>query len=312
MKKTILLIAMVLGSGLAACDRPELIPEETLQAIIRDELISQAVALHLNDPSLRPLDSLDLHSDVLARHGYQMKDFQHTLRVLSLRKSNPMSAILAGVAEDIKVESKAAQARYRTKLHVDTVAVDYTADTVWQKDTVIRGKWEGYTFSYSERGMFYDSVVPEGTYRLVMHYSTGGHAAPYTKSLRYRKVLNSKRLNTSEGSLWVVPAQDTVRYQSDIPVTENVKFLELSFRDTWNPRMRGMNSQPDTCYIANLRLVRILPTDQARLQYYYRTTGLRPLEDIYYEQYIDSMLRRYEKEAGGPLFTRPAGDTTAQ
>lgn len=292
---------------LTACNRPKMIPDDVMREIIREELVIQSIAVNHNDQSLRPSDSLDLHTEALKKHGYTLADFQHTIREMSLRKSNPLGAILNAVMTDIKTQSEVAEYRYRTKLKLDSVAVAYTADTVYRNDTVISGNWGEHTFIYSEAGIFFDSVVPEGKYWVEFNYSTGDHADLYTKALRYKRIMQNEKTSRGENNMWVRPAKDTTLFHGEIEIADNVRRLELIFRDLPRAASGEKKALPDTCYLTDLKLIRILPVNEARQEYYYRLIGVRPLEDYYYERILDSL-----QNLRGPISLRPAGPVEAQ
>lgn len=278
---------------LAACDRgPKAIPEKDMRSIMREALISQAILQVDNsgDPQLKPIDSLDLHTDILRKYGYTLEDFRFTVREMSMRKSNPLANILSGVATDIKAFSAIAEARYKEQLKIDSVAQRRTADTVFLSDTVLRGKFDGYKITYSGP-VAKDSVVPPGTYRISFDYSTGGHARSYTKSVRARRTSQNGTL--SESTLWLPVAKDTTRYEGEIKVGNGVRQLDITLSEILRPDI-----PKDTCYLTGVRLVRILPVRQARALFLSQLTGLPAynLETYYEKRYLDSLAQR-----GGPL-----------
>lgn len=268
-----------------ACDRPQRIPDQTLGVIMREALISQAVVQNSGgNPKLQPLDSLDLQSRVLDRHGYDMEDLRFTVREMAMRKSNPLGNILTQVAADIKIASRRAEVRYKIQLQVDSVAQARTADTVFRSDTVLRGRMDGYKFTYSGQNPR-DSMVLPGTYRIEFDYSTGAHAGSYTKSVRTKRVADGGII--TDATLWIPVAKDTTLYRGDIVVRGRVKEVSVSFNEVKRP-----DARPDTCYVAGVRLVHILPVEEAREQYYIRLTGLKPIEELSYERYFDSLQKR--------------------
>lgn len=289
--KRFIYIALV-SLALAACHRgPKAIPEKEMRSIIREALISQAILqVDHDDARLRPIDSLDLHTDILKKYGYTLEDFRFTVREMSMRKSNPLANILSDVATDIKASSLVAEARYKEQLKIDSTAQARTADTVFRSDTVLRGKFDGYKIVYTGSAAE-DSTVAPGTYRLSFDYSTGGHARSYTKSVRTRRTSQSGSL--SESTLWIPVAKDTTHYEGEIKVGNGVRQLDITLAETFRP-----DSPKDTCYLTAVRLVYFLPVQQARDLFLNRLTGF-PSEklEIYYEKrYLDSLAQR-----GGPV-----------
>ena len=299
--KRILSIVRLLLAVATACHRgPQAIPEQTLRKIMRDALVSQAilqVSRSANRTDQLPIDSLDIHTAVLARYGYTLADFRYTIRELAMRKSNPLPNILGQVAEDIKVSRIEAERRYRIVLRIDSIAQARTADTVWRSDTVVRGRLAGYRFAYAETTPDGDSTVRAGSYRLVFDYSTGSHARPYTKSVRTKRIGRSGL--TTETTLWLPPATDTTGYDSEIAVAQDVKRLEVNFGES--PRR---DLPPDTCYLTRLRLVYIRPVSEARSLLQEQLTGFPNNLNDYYDTIYDDTLRRRREAAGGALPAR--------
>lgn len=289
----LVLLGMVLLLAACGSKKEKMIPDQDMRVIMREALISQAVAQYNNDPSLRPVDSLDMHTTILEKYGYTLQDFQYTVREMSMRKSNPLGAILQQVTDDMRVESELAKTRFRTKQRIDSIAVARTADTVYRNDTVFRGKLDGARFVYSASDVFHDSIVQAGTYWIRFDYSTGTHAQSYSKSLRYRRIpLAEGGSQGSEVTLWLQPATDTTLFKGELLVRDGIKRIDFAFRES----MPRTGSLPDTSYVTNIRLIRVLPAAQAREVYYWQETGLKPLEELYYERYLESL-----QESGGTV-----------
>ena len=284
MKQYILIAVALLAA--AACRRgPRAIPEQEMRAIIRETLIGQSVIQQDRDERrFRPLDSLDMYSEVLGQYGYTLEDFRFTVREMAMRKSNPLTNILGEVSADIKAVSVVAEARYKHQLHLDSIAQRMTSDTVFRSDTVLRGKLDGYKILYT--GSSADSVVPAGVYRLSFVYSTGPHARSYTKSVRSRRT--SRNGDVAENTLWLPVAKDTVPYEGEIRVAPGVEQLAVSFTETFRT-----GQQPDTCYLTGIRLTYVLPVAQARAAWRERLTGFpSDLEKYYEKKYLDSLAKR--------------------
>lgn len=288
--KRYFLIALGLLAA-AACRRgPRTIPEKDMRVIMREALIGQSIVqLDRDDRRFRPLDSLDMYSDVLDEFGYTFEDFRFTIREMAMRKSNPLASILSDVSADIQAVSKVAEARYKHQLHLDSMAQRMTSDTVFRSDTVLRGKLDGYTIVYAvTEGA--DSVVPAGIYRLSFDYSTGSHARSYTKSVRSKR--RSRHGNLSESTLWLPVAKDTTRYEGEIRVAEGIRRLEIALSEATRKDLA-----PDTCYLTGVRLTYVLPVRQARAALLEQLTGFpADLRNHYEKQYLDSLAKR-----GGPV-----------
>ncbi len=277
--------------ALASCHRgPKAIPEEDMRSIMREALVSQAI-LQVDRPAAggTPIDSLDVHTGILRKYGYTMEDFRFTIREMSMRKSNPLANILNGVASDIKLARIDAEGRYEEQLRIDSTAQARTADTVFRSDTVLRGRLDGYKVSYAGQ-VPEDSSVAPGIYRIEFDYSTGGHARSYTKSVRSRRMTQGGK--TTETTLWLPTAKDTVAYSGEISVGPEVKLLEIALSETVRTDL-----PKDTCYLTGFRLVHVLPVRQARALFLERITGFPTQLYPYYERRcLDSLAK-----CGGPV-----------
>ncbi len=285
--KHYILIAVALLAA-AACHRgPRTIPEKEMREIIRETLIGQSIVqLDRDERRFRPLDSLDMYSEVLGQYGYTLEDFRFTVREMAMRKSNPLTNILGEVSADIKAISVVAEARYKHQLYLDSIAQQMTSDTVFRSDTVLQGRLDGYRFVYAQRSEKGDSTVPQGLYRLSFRYSTGSHARSYTKSVRSRRVARDG--DVAESTFWLPVAKDTVPYMGEIRVAPGVGQLTVSLSETFRKDQR-----PDTCYLTGIRLTYVLPVAQARAAWRERLTGFpSDLEKYYEKQYLDSLAKR--------------------
>lgn len=282
----IVILALILGS---CHEGPKRIPEKEMRSIIREALISEAIVQEAKKIDGKTPDSLDLHTRILARYGYTMEDFRFTVREMSMRKSNPLPNILTGVALDIKESRAGVEERYKQQLRIDSVALAYTADTVFRSDTILHGTLDSYRIVYTGQRPA-DSIVRAGTYKLRFAYSTGSHARSYTKSIRLSQTANDGKIN--ENTLWLPVAKDTTSYEGDIFVRPNTKMLEIKFSE-----IQRLGQSPDTCYLSGIELVYHLPAREARTIYMQHITGLpTDLFDHYEKQYLDSL-----QKLGGPL-----------
>lgn len=282
---------------LASCHRgPQTIPEKTLRPIMRELLVSQAILQvdRAGRSDLPPTDSTDIHSPILKRYGYTLEDFRHTIRELSMRKSNPLANILNEVAEEIKVSRIDAEQRYREMLRIDSIAQARTADTVFRSDTVLSGQLDGLRIVYTGL-VANDSAVLSGTYRIGFDYSTGPRARSYTKAVRTKRTKYNGQ--TVESTFWLPPATDTTGYEGEVTVGDEVKSMEIAFTETLRKDVPR-----DTCYLTNLRIVYVHPVSRARALLQQQLTGLpENLEEYYEKLYYDSLRSRFGKAAGGPV-----------
>lgn len=276
--------------ALTGCRGPKAIPEGVMRSIMREALVSQAILqVDRSIAEEMKIDSMDVHTAILDKYGYTLEDFRFTVREMSMRKSNPLANILAGVASDIKQSRIGAEGRYKEQLRIDSIAQARTADTVFAADTVLRGKLDGYRIAYTGP-VPGDSAVAPGIYKILFDYSTGNHARSYTKSVRFRRTDRSGK--TTESTLWLPTAKDTVAYEGEIKVEGDVKSLDIKFAETVRKDL-----SPDTCYLANPRLVHIVPVERARALHLRQITGFPEQLYSYDEKRdFDSLAQR-----GGPV-----------
>ena len=287
----LILCAISVSLLLTACHSgPKAIPEGTMRSIMRDMLVSQSV-LQVDKSALdgMRIDSVEVQTAILGKYGYTMDDFRFTVREMSMRKSNPLANILSGVAADIKYSRVGAEGRYKEQLRIDSIAQARTSDTVFTSDTVLRGKLDGYRIAYTGPEPA-DSSVPAGTYRIAFEYSTGSHARSYTKSVRAKRTERSGK--TTESTLWLPTAKDTVGYEEEISVGGNAKLLEMTLSEIVRRDLPA-----DTCYLTDIRLVHVLPVRLARRQLFEQLTVFPEQLYLYYEKrYFDSL-----QTSGGPV-----------
>lgn len=277
--------------ALVACNQPKMIPETELREILREAFISQSAAHHIIGGKVL-VDTVDMHSPILSRYGYNLEDLRYTIRNMSMRKSNPLPNVLETVAADIRAVSDIAQGRYRIKLQIDTLAQRLTADTIYRKDTLISGRIDGYKWTVTPREG--QEALEKGRYNVLFNYSTGGRASSYSKSLEYSMVVDSSR--KYDGTLWLTSSKDTLSFDRGVDIDRSdVKSLKFSFKE--RPVSKGV--APDTIYLKDIRIVRILPADLAREIYYVAKSGFMPFDDR-----LDQLLYRTLSEAVTKLDSR--------
>ncbi len=314
LRHTYLLLAALCGLLLTACG-PRTIPEDKMVAIIRKGFVDESVYRRLSPEqrSQERTDSLAVYLSVLGEYGYTLEDFRYTLREMSLRKSNPLSTMLGVVAQDIQAVSALSRKRYDEKLRLDTLAMDYASDTIWRRDTVITGRWNGYTFTVHPADF---RKAREERFRRPHESAPGPLAAPPADSLAYpfrhtfdtwmaMRALDSLmpagtyvvQFDYSTGTharsftkslayeadyagvqadnyhWWITPAKDTALFSQQLNARHSLRELAFTFKEA--ERQTGV--LPDTLYLTRLRLIYIPPADQVREDYFEYLTGIKPL-----------------------------------
>lgn len=295
----------LLTAILVGCSGPKMIPEPVLRDILRDAFISQAAATRSNYARQKrvSIDTMDMHTPILKRYGYTLDDMRYTVRQMSVRKSNPLPNILEIVSADIKSVSQVAQARYLVKLKIDTLARNFTVDTVYRKDTTISGRIDG--LKWAIRPPTGDTVLPVGTYQVRFEYSTGQSNSTSSKTLQYTRVVDSLRKDNN--SMWLSRTKDTITFERNIAIIHpEVRRLEFAFKESKPTKGRIR----DTVYLRNIQVVHTLPTALANKIYYIHKSGLIPIQDRIETALYQQRLRELAAIDSAELKLRPCLDST--
>jgi hypothetical protein len=147
---------------LSSCGRPETIGRGELKRIFKEAFLVNA---YYNERGQRQiaLDSLDVYRPILERHGYRVKDLEHTVGVFARKKSANLSKVVEQAIEELKAESayydsrlagidslytRSARALRREVLRRDSIVVRRVADTSKLKITMPAEEGT-YEISYS-------------------------------------------------------------------------------------------------------------------------------------------------------------------
>ena len=272
---------VVLAAALTACRRDKRIPDDVFQKIITESLITDATIREIASKSTRGQnvfsDTIDYYKPIAEKYGYTMQDVRNTIEYMATRKSNPMSNILDNVVRDIEILNKRANYLYNGALKFDTLALRHYTDTVYVKDTTIKGSLKNYSI--------FIPAPPKGEYTLKFDYRTVEDTRSPLKSVKYRlSALSDNSIKTLNG-----PTQTLSRTRQNKDVELNCKIhvpktvydsLYIDFNDG---KIIGNYKGADTSYISNIRLIYTPTLEDARAEYLYELIGIgKPLEEIDY------------------------------
>ncbi len=154
-------ICVILGVLLlAGCGRPKTIGGSELKQIFKEAFLVNAY--YDTQRGVR-LDSLDTYGPILARHGYQVRDLEHTISNFARKKSASLSRVVEQAIEELKEESayydgrlavidtmygRAVRLLRREVFYTDSIVVNKIADTA--KLHIVMPAEEGiYEISYT-------------------------------------------------------------------------------------------------------------------------------------------------------------------
>jgi len=281
-KYSIAAIAGAIIFVLPGCSKRKRIPEEIFQDIITESLMSDAVIRELGRYSKpgEPLfpNTLDYYKPIVEKHGYTMKDVRYTIEYMATRKSNPMKNVMENVERNIERQKQRANYLYQSKLKLDTLAINYFADTVYSNDTTLKGKIGKFNI--------YVPNPKEGDYTLAFDYRSIAESRGGSRTIKHRlSSLPKDSVKITTGTLWISRRNTPSIFKEKIPVRQsNYDSLNISF---YEPPRYNEYKGIDTSYMSNFRVTYNPTLEKARMEYFYLMTGIgKPYNDIYEERYF--------------------------
>lgn len=258
-----------------ACSSVRLIPAETMVRIITDALLSESIARLESDSDRFSGDSLDIYNEIIIREGYTLADFEYTVRELGVRKSNPMNNILKLVVEDIDRKYNITEVRYRQAMAFDSTAQAYYRDTIYERDTTIRGSLKRFDIELLG--------ADAGVYRVMFDYQSVADYTVGSKSIHYKASGGTAQHENS--ILWISRSIPPAIFDQSIVLNHSYDSLKLAFVE---PSLVGSRTKQDTSYISNIRIIYTPSAARARHRYFeLRTGGIgKSLFDLYNGLYI--------------------------
>lgn len=270
-----ILYSIIITISFIACSGYKQIPEEKMQAIISETLISEAVINRIT-PNMdieerTKYDSMDIYAPILAKHGYNIGDFKYTITKLAMRKSNPLDNIFQNVALEIERYNAQANDKYRRVLYYDSIATLYYVDTIYRKDTTITGKLAKFKILLKQ--------VPAGKYVVEFDYKTVKDDRIQLKSMSYNAA--RKTGVKSQSTYWLNRNEEVKPFKAEFELGLKYDTLRISFNDFVPPKDITVI---DSSFISNIIIKQFPPLSKARSDYFYEKTG-----------FVPSIKKEYEK-----------------
>lgn len=260
MRNTILALTALCA---VACSANKTIDDDQMVSIITEALLTSSVAsadYRFAQPGT-PSDTVDFYTPILSRYDYTLDDFRHTIYQMSTRKSNPLNEIFTRVTKEIDSLDAVAEYRYNAALRYDTVALKFYSDTLYDKDTTIRGSLAKYKIVL-ENPQSGDYVV-SFDYRSVGDYRAGN------KAMRYRVGKKGIEKINNATRVWINRSNDTTRFAGKFTVNEPRDTLIVSFEEPTISKEYRREFR-DTSFIRDIRIVFTPPLTKVRKDFFRR------------------------------------------
>lgn len=306
--KKIIYITLISLTTIVACSRYELIPDEQMQAIVTEALISDAIVNRAVTTSSyeqrKELDSLDIYVPILDKYDYTLMDFRYTVEQMAMRKSNPLDNIFQNVAAEIERMDAIASERYDRIMRYDSLVLSRYADTLYIKRKAIVGSLAKYKIEITPAQV--------GKYVVSFDYTSMTGALDVSKSFKYDATGGKKRKQTSTS--WMTKKKQLENFRIEIVLNEKYDSLTMKFVETFTANQEYKIK--DTTEISNIAVVWYPEISKARAAYFQQATGLIPSIRAEYEKQhpnlSDSITIPFERgwhpESKYTIRVRPAGD----
>lgn len=129
----IVVVMLMLSALLTGCRRHKTIPDGELKQIFREVYLTNA---YVSEKHNLRMDSSDIYTPILEKHGYRFEDLTYTIANFSKRKSAKMSDIISAVQTELESESKYYRGRVAVLDTIDARATRMSARVVYE-DTLI-------------------------------------------------------------------------------------------------------------------------------------------------------------------------------
>ena len=248
---------LILCAWLATCTGYDTISDREMEAILTEALLTNAIASRAAgypEPGAQG-DTVDYYTPILDRYDYTLDDFRGTIREMATRKSNPLAEIFTRVNNNIDSLALVAEYRYRALLRYDSIALAFFADTLYRKDTTVRGTLAKLRMDVSRPAA--------GIYRLTFAYRSTEDYRVGTKSVVFRtdpKGLPQQRL-------WIDRAvRDTAKFSGEFRLNLPADTLIATFEEPSVAKQYAKEVR-DTSFVRNVMLVYTPPVERARRDY---------------------------------------------
>ncbi len=251
---------------LVGCSEHRAIPEQELSQILTESLIRQSI-ISGSETSRRggkTADTIDYHSAVLSKYGYDLEDFRYTIELMASRKSNPLDGILDKVSKDITLQAEVAETRYEQAKAFDAAALDKYRDTLYISDTIRQDDFEDFRFALT------DSLL-RGKIKLSITYKTMGDYRYKQKSIKY--YLRDKWEKRPDiKTLWLSRSSGGRTTSIEMEINEpQIDSLVLSIeesRPSYIKKADIAKLSRDTSYISKIEITYTPFIEEARERYF--------------------------------------------
>ncbi len=251
---------------ISACSEYKEITDNELEKIITESLIRQSIVNnHLGGQRKKMFDTLETHKDILDRYGYTLHDFNHTVKAMTMRKSNPLEHILGRVVENIAQEAQIAEKKYIWHKEFQQMALEFYTDTVYS----YRGRI-GKDFA-----KFRGEVLGlnAGNYEIIVEYKTMADYKYMQKSIRYYTSTVGVP-NKAPSSIWMTRSPNTRTTNSKFSLDTRADSMVVTINRTEPLRLKKREikklSDSDTSYISRIDVVFSPVPSVARRDFYNR------------------------------------------
>ncbi len=250
------------------------IPSDKLEAILSETLIRRSILENENQTTRKGgmvTDSIDYHSDILARYGYTYEDFTHTIKAMARRKSNPLDGILENVSNKIEDMAAVAEYRYNIAKNFDKEALDFYRDTLLIIDTLNPGN-----LNKLDSIKICDTVLLAGDYEIKVRYKTMADYRYPTKSMHYY-FADTVDVPTDKKTIWLSRSASFKEVTNDYKVESGTRdsliiyFVET--RPSYVKKEVADKLDKDTSYIDYVTVVYTPLVEEARERYFRRFYG---------------------------------------
>lgn len=246
-----------------SCSGPDAIPSDTMEDIITEALLTDAVITSGHEDLGRGsiFDTIDFYTPILRKYGYTLNDFRYTVDAMSSRKSNPLNEIYGRVAKAVDSLANHAEYHYRIALRIDSTAKAFYADTIYSRDTIIKGSLSKYKIVLTD--------LKKGTYTVMFNYTTLSDYRAGVKALGYRSSKRGDKRVEPLTRMWLNRTGVEAKFSTAIQFNENKDSLLISFVEPTVSKELKRNYR-DSSYISQIKVVYDLPMKEARERYFRR------------------------------------------
>ncbi len=176
MKRTLYILLLVAMFGLSACNKKNIIPDNTLAEIFHDAFVVNA---YIGEERI-DIDSLQIYEPIFNRYGYTAKDVVYTVGNFSRRKSARLGTVVEQAISRLEKESKEYEKGVVILDTIRNVAVRTFTRTLYQ-DTLIKAKKRADSIALQIE----ISPAPQGEYIITYNYECEDDLQKYPRGAEF-------------------------------------------------------------------------------------------------------------------------------